>query len=65
MRRAYIALIVSQDPWEDGVLHEVVVRPTGQGVQLHEVLEVGHLSVLVERRTRGGEEGWGSEEKRE
>ena len=42
----YLALIVSQNPGEDWILHEVVVGATSQCVQLHQVLEVGHLSIL-------------------
>ena len=47
LEKAYIILVVGQNPREDGVLHEVVVRPTSQGVELHQVLEVGHLSILA------------------
>ena len=39
-----LALVVSQDPGEDGVLHQVVVASACERVEGHQVLEVGDLA---------------------
>lgn len=39
-----------EDPGEDGVLGEIVVRAVGQDVHEVQVLHVGHLSVCPHRR---------------
>jgi hypothetical protein len=35
---------VGDDPWEDGVLRQVVVGAAGQRVEVHQVLEVADLA---------------------
>ena len=42
----YLTGVIGQHPREDGVLHEIVVGPTGQSVELHQVLEVRDLTIL-------------------
>ena len=39
-------VVVGQDPWENGVLVQVIVRPPRDRVQEHQVLEVGDLPPL-------------------
>ena len=43
---SHLTLIVSQHPWEYGVLHEVIVGAASQSVKVHQVLEVGYVSIL-------------------
>ena len=38
--------VVGYDPREDWVLHEIVVRSSSQGVQMHEVLKIGNFTTL-------------------
>ena len=38
--------VITQDERHDGILHEIVERPTGQFVQLREVLKVGDFVTL-------------------
>ena len=42
----FVGVVVLQHPGKHRVLHEVIVGPPGQRVQVHQVLEVGHLSSL-------------------
>ena len=44
----HLSGIVGQHPWEDWVLHEVIVGSPCQCVEVHQVLEVGNLSILQE-----------------
>lgn len=42
----YLRGIVSQDPGKHWILHVVVVGPPGQGVEVHEILEIAHVPFL-------------------
>lgn len=42
----YLARVVGQNPGKDWILHEVIVRPTSQCVEVHQVLEVRDFSIL-------------------
>lgn len=42
----YLSAVVGQYPREDRVLHEVIVRSSSKRVEVHQVLEVGDLSIL-------------------
>lgn len=48
----YLRVVVSEDPWEDGVLHKVIVGSTRQGVQMHQILEVADFTSLPSLRHR-------------
>ena len=45
--------VVNENPREDGVLIQIVVASTGDGVEKHEILEVGYLSPLPALRHVG------------
>lgn len=42
----YLRVIVCEDPGEDGVLHQVIVGSSSQGVQVHQILEVADFTSL-------------------
>lgn len=42
----HLWVVIGQDPGEHRILHQVVVGASGQGVQMHQVLEVTDLSSL-------------------
>lgn len=52
---AHLGVVVCKDPGKHGVLHEVAVGPSRQGVQVHEVLKVADLSPLPGRENK---ESW-------
>jgi hypothetical protein len=37
---------VGEDPWEDGVLHDVIARPAGELIEEQEVIEIGDGAAL-------------------
>lgn len=42
----HLGVVVCENPGEDGVLHEVIVGSAGQGVQVHQILEVADFTSL-------------------
>ena len=45
-KKANLRIIVGDDPWEHRILHEVIIGPASQCVEMHQVLEVADLSFL-------------------
>lgn len=46
LKAIYLTVVVSQDPGEDRVLHQVIVGSARQCIQVHQILEVADLSSL-------------------
>lgn len=46
----YLWLVVGENPWKDRILHQVIVRPTSQRIEVHQVLKVTDFPFLVERQ---------------
>ena len=40
----FLGVIVCEDPGEHWILHQIIVAPPRQGVETHQILEVGDLS---------------------
>ena len=47
----YWAVIVSNNPRKDGILHQVIIRAAGQCIEVNQVSEIGYLAILFKKKT--------------
>lgn len=49
---SHFCLVVSEDPGEDWILHQIVVRAPSDCVQVHQILKVTYFSFLEENKRK-------------
>lgn len=52
MCKVYLWLVVSNDPGENRILHQVIVCPPSDRIQMHQVLKVTYLPLLKDRQEK-------------
>lgn len=50
--RSYLWLVIGQDPGEHWILHKVIVCPSSNGVQMHQVFKVTYFPFLQDNNMK-------------